>query len=294
MASNCEYYQQLISQMLDGDLLDAERDSLQVHLQTCPDCQALYAAFSDISEALQEDMVQPPETLTAGVMARIQADQAAPAAQDTANTIEALSPRGKRLVRRWPGYVAVACLAILIGTGLTASLRSRLSVASDTAAAMPETAMAIVTEATEEEAAQEAPAESSAGTAQAYSLTDGAAADDSTESSPARSYSMADEVSAEDVEENSSNSGSAHSILDPDQVPEGREADFEALLTDAGWPDGEPDVTWHSLYAAEYHGVIYEFLTDDQEQYLLWHDAAEGLYTHSRATVDDLWSIFGN
>jgi anti-sigma factor RsiW len=290
MSSNCEYYQQLISQMLDGDLLEPEQNALQSHLQTCPDCQALYAAFSDISDAMQADMVSPPEALTPGVMARIQADNDAPASQDPANTIEALSSRGKRVVRRWPSYVAAACLVVLIGAGLTSSLRSSVSTASDTAAAMPETAMAIVTEAEESETAQR-----SAGTAQTYNGADmEAAADDSITGSVAQSYSLAEEADMEAAEEGTLDSGPAHTILNPAQVPEGREADFEALLTDAGWPDGEPDETWHSLYAAEYHGVIYEFLTDDQEQYLLWHDAAEGLYTHSRATVDDLWNIFDN
>jgi hypothetical protein len=247
-------------------------------------------------------MVEPPETLTSGVMARIQADNAAPAPENTANTIEALSPRGKRVVRRWPSYVAAACLVVLIGAGLTTALRSTTNTANDTAEAMPETAMAAVADedstaqTTTEQTDEAAPAQRAAtGTTRFYGLSDEDGTEAATaDSGSAYSYSMAERAPAEDVEEDPMGNGSTHSILNPDQVPEGREADFEALLTDAGWPDGELDVTWHSLYAAEYHGVIYEFLTDDQQQYLLWHDAAEGLYTHSQATVDDLWSIFDN
>jgi hypothetical protein len=199
------------------------------------------------------------------------------------NTIESLSPRSRRIVRRWPTYAAAACLVILIGAGLTTSLRSRMSAANATGAATPETAMAVTTT-DDEYLSHEAAMEESAQVDTAQRAAAGTA----------QSYSMADSAPIEDAAENLPDSGSAHSILDPAQVPEGRESDFEALLTDAGWPNGEPDVTWHSLYAAEYRGVIYEFLTDDQEQYLVWHDAAEGLYTHSAAAVDDLWNIFGN
>jgi hypothetical protein len=277
MSSNCEYYQHLISQMLDQDLMDAETKALRAHIRTCRDCRALCAAFSSMTLSLRQDMAEPPEALSPGVMERIYTyeaqQQIAPEPEDI-HTIDALSPRSRTILRRWPTYVAAACLVILIGTGLLFSSRFRTGSASDTAA-MPETAMAramdeaeaaVVTEETWEEAAQEV-------------MEDDSAEDTGSGISAA---TTADQVA------------SSYTLQNPATVPAGREDDFQALLTDAGWPEGEPDISWHCLMAAEYHGVIYEFLTDDQEQYLLWHDAAEGLYTHSAASVADLWDIFDN
>jgi hypothetical protein len=269
--------------MLDQDLMDAETEALRAHIRICRDCRALCAAFSSMTLSLRQDMAEPPEALSQGVMERIYAyeaqQQIAPEPETPAtpnpNTLDALSPRSRTILRRWPTYVAAACLVILIGTGLLFSSRFRTGSASDTAA-MPETAMAramdeaeiaVVTEETWEEAAQE------------EVMEDGSAEDAGAGISSA---STADQVA------------SSYTLQNPATVPAGREDDFQALLTDAGWPEGEPDTSWHCLMAAEYHGVIYEFLTDDQEQYLLWHDAAEGLYTHSAASVADLWDIFDN
>jgi anti-sigma factor RsiW len=290
MSSNCEYYQYLISQMLDQDLMDAETQALREHIRTCRDCRALCAAFSSMTLSLRQDMAEPPKSLSQGVMERIytyEAQQQAAPEPETAptpnpNTIDALSPRGRTILRRWPTYVAAACLVVLVGTGLLFSSQFRAGSASDTAAAMPETAMAqamdeaetaVVTEGEWEEAAKEEPMEA------------GAAADTDAGISSA---STADQSARSDQAD------SIYTLQNPATVPAGREEDFQALLTDAGWPEGEPDTSWHCLMAAEYHGVIYEFLTDDQEQYLLWHDAAEGLYTHSAASVADLWDIFDN
>jgi anti-sigma factor RsiW len=283
MSSNCEYYQHLISQMLDQDLMDAETEALRAHIRTCRDCRALCAAFSSMTLSLRQDMTEPPEALSQGVMERIYTyeaqQQTAPEPEDVPtpnpNTIDALSPRGRAILRRWPTYVAAACLVILIGTGLLFSSRFHAGSTSQDAA-LPEAAMAqamdeaetaVITEAAEEEAVLEEVMEDGAA-----EVADAGISSDST----------ADQVA------------SSYTLQNPATVPAGREDDFQALLTDAGWPEGEPDTSWHCLMAAEYHGVIYEFLTDDQEQYLLWRDAAEGLYTHSAASVADLWDIFDN
>jgi hypothetical protein len=275
--------------MLDQDLMDAETEALRAHIRTCRDCRALCAAFSSMTLSLRQDMAEPPEELSQGVMERIYTYEAqqpttpepeAPSAPNP-NTIDALSSRSKTIVRRWPTYVAAACLVILIGTRLLFSPQLRAGSTSQDAA-MPETAMAqamdeaetaVVTEDTWEEATKE------------ESMEAGAAADTDAGISSA---------STADQSVRSDQADSIYTLQNPATVPAGRETDFEALLTDAGWPDGEPDTSWHCLMAAEYHGVIYEFLTDDQEQYLLWHDAAEGLYTHSAASVADLWDIFDN
>ena len=42
---NCEAMQALISRMLDEDLTAQEQRKLAEHLETCPDCRAVYRAF---------------------------------------------------------------------------------------------------------------------------------------------------------------------------------------------------------------------------------------------------------
>lgn len=50
--TECEYYQQLISQRLDGELTAAQEHELAEHLSRCADCRAVDAAFRALSEAL--------------------------------------------------------------------------------------------------------------------------------------------------------------------------------------------------------------------------------------------------
>ncbi len=67
----CEYYQELISRMLDEDLSRDERSALAEHLETCRECAAMYQAFSVLSDTLASDMEEPPEGFSDNVMAEI-------------------------------------------------------------------------------------------------------------------------------------------------------------------------------------------------------------------------------
>ena len=66
--SECREYQEKISAMLDGELADAEWDALMAHIGTCPECRALYNAFSAVSDAVREDTIPAPRNLHASVM----------------------------------------------------------------------------------------------------------------------------------------------------------------------------------------------------------------------------------
>ena len=68
---NCEYYRELISCMLDGELDEAQRSELEEHIAECAECAAVYKAFASVSEALDENMQEPPENLLDNVMQRI-------------------------------------------------------------------------------------------------------------------------------------------------------------------------------------------------------------------------------
>lgn len=68
---NCEYYRELISCMLDGELDEAQRSELEEHIAGCAECAAVYKAFASVSETLDENMQEPPEDLLDNVMQSI-------------------------------------------------------------------------------------------------------------------------------------------------------------------------------------------------------------------------------
>ena len=98
--NDCEFYQELISCMADGELSARDRIVLAPHLERCPDCAALYAAFQSISGAIAEDMEQPPQSLTPNVMAELR-------------RADIKAKNRKKL--RWKGPLATAaCLAVVV------------------------------------------------------------------------------------------------------------------------------------------------------------------------------------
>lgn len=98
--SSCEYYQEMISRMIDDELSEEEQAVLARHLDTCPACSALYAAFSGLSAAIADDLAEPPEELTGNIMAELRRAD-----------IQAKNRRKPR----WRGALAVAaCLALVI------------------------------------------------------------------------------------------------------------------------------------------------------------------------------------
>ena len=73
--SQCENYQELISRMVDGDLSAREEADLARHIETCPDCAALFQAFSALSHRIGEDLEESPFDLRDNVMAEIRREE---------------------------------------------------------------------------------------------------------------------------------------------------------------------------------------------------------------------------
>lgn len=99
---DCEKAQELISCLVDGELGEKEQSEVSEHIKICPECRAVYDAFSAVSEAFGE-LEDAPENLTDNVMRAIKA----PAKRKTP----------------WIKYLSLAaCLALVIfaGTKLTA------------------------------------------------------------------------------------------------------------------------------------------------------------------------------
>ena len=102
---NCAVMQEWISRMLDEELNAEEQAALAKHLETCPDCRALYEAFSAVSGALREDLEEPPESLRENVMAEIRREEI----------------RKKNRRPRWAVLTVAAAAALALGLGFLTS-----------------------------------------------------------------------------------------------------------------------------------------------------------------------------
>lgn len=72
--ANCEFYLELMSQSLDGELTQQAQQALEEHLSQCADCRFLYQQLCEIHDersAWEEQEV--PEGFAQGVMDRIRA-----------------------------------------------------------------------------------------------------------------------------------------------------------------------------------------------------------------------------
>ncbi|MBR1566424.1 MAG: zf-HC2 domain-containing protein [Oscillospiraceae bacterium] len=69
--NSCEYYQELISSLVDGEISQEENEALMLHLNSCSRCNAMYAVFHDLSDILSEDPEPLPEGLHENIMAGV-------------------------------------------------------------------------------------------------------------------------------------------------------------------------------------------------------------------------------
>lgn len=114
--SGCDYYQELISRMLDEDLTRDERAALAEHLGTCRECTAMYQAFSILSDNLSSDLEEPPEELTDNIMAEIRREEIVRRNRaENHRRGEQHKSGGLRLTRQMKSLIAAAaCVALLI------------------------------------------------------------------------------------------------------------------------------------------------------------------------------------
>ena len=108
--SECDKYQEMISQMLDGELPEPHKTELVKHLGCCPDCRRVYDAFSAISLSLGETAA--PEGFAGDVMAAVRT-------QGVHGSGRSKAP-GKSLAR----YLALAaCLVLAVLATVRLALR---------------------------------------------------------------------------------------------------------------------------------------------------------------------------
>lgn len=126
---SCKEYIELISECIDGEISDADRSELEIHLEFCPECKKVAEAFAAISGSFpREETV--PENFTAGTMAKIKA--------------EATRPTGfKKFISGYGKYtgLAAALVVVLLGARVFNGGAAK-ETAADTAAYMNSTGSA--------------------------------------------------------------------------------------------------------------------------------------------------------
>ena len=276
MSNRCDVFELLISRKLDNDLSEAEEAALRGHLSTCPDCRALAETLTAVTLSLRGDTAEPPEALASSVMERIDAYHTAPK---------------RRPFRPWAKVLIAASLALVIGAGGFAAWVGTGRMGSSADSAVMEEA---VEEIAMEAPAAEAPAAAMAEEAPAMPMPEpmedaGAGYSTTTAEEDGAWYGNggAEEAEPEQDTDILARLAALYTLDSPAFVPEGQEAFFESLLTDAGADPGD-ELTVFSY--VEYRGGIYEFSTDGH--LLVWRDTAEGFPTVSPAPIEAFLDIF--
>lgn len=102
---DCEYYREKISCLIDDELSPEEKAELEKHIADCPECRALYDAFTAVSAAVRDGMEEPPEHIAPAIMCSVRACA------------------GAKKRRVWVKYLsAAACLALVVLIGAKAGL----------------------------------------------------------------------------------------------------------------------------------------------------------------------------
>lgn len=154
--SQCENYQELISRMVDGDLSAREEADLARHIETCPDCAALFQAFSALSHQIGKDLEESPFDLRDNVMAEIHREE--------------IRRRNRIPTILRSVLSAAACVALIVGVYLGVSITQGKNLVTAAYEAAPAAAEENTAAAEEEvrampeaaPAAEEAPAEEAA------------------------------------------------------------------------------------------------------------------------------------
>lgn len=119
--NTCERYAELISGMIDGELSGEEQRSVLAHIEQCESCRRMYEAFSLVSSAIGDEMVEPPEELSEKVMASVRR--------------EAVKRKNTKRKQLWRVLTAAACVALVCAFVLPGRLLRADSAAPEAAVA---------------------------------------------------------------------------------------------------------------------------------------------------------------
>lgn len=68
--SECSRIQELISALVDGEVSESEKTEIEKHVEVCPECKAMLAAFTAVSESLSA-LEEVPEGIHEGIMREV-------------------------------------------------------------------------------------------------------------------------------------------------------------------------------------------------------------------------------
>ncbi len=280
----CEYYQELMSRLLDEDLTAEEQASLREHVSSCRRCRQMFAAFTGMTQVLREDQAEPPRDLAKGVMERIADEKAEPGRSGRRSP--ASPRRAARPLSPWIRVGAAACLVLLAAGAATAVIRGGRagSAAGESAEARSmdtmDMAEAAVPEAVPAEAEEQAADEPMMVSAQ--DAVEAPAEDAGTQDAAVLTPTPAPEpLPVYDAARN------RIGVIPPENT-----AAFAQLIIDAGWDKGgPPDVQWEYLLKVEYQHRTYAFATDPDSGALVWWEEPSTDVIRSPGTLADLHGL---
>ncbi|MGN1001691.1 MAG: zf-HC2 domain-containing protein [Oscillospiraceae bacterium] len=99
----CERIQELISLLLDGELSEAEEQTVREHIADCAECREMYEAFAAVSDAMRADAAPVPDGLHEKIMDGVRA---------------AGRKKPGRVIHLRRYVTAAACLVVILGAVL--------------------------------------------------------------------------------------------------------------------------------------------------------------------------------
>lgn len=115
MNKACEELQERLSAYLDGELSKDERQNLEGHLTTCPDCPRIVEDYSKIGVLVREEVDAKVATMDLrGLPEKVQRRISRAARQSDVQSIR-LKPRAQRFKVAWAVGLAVAITLIWLG-----------------------------------------------------------------------------------------------------------------------------------------------------------------------------------
>ena len=253
--SDEEYFEQLVSNSLDGTLTDSEREKLEEHLAECPTCAALKQDLEQMRAWFSEE-VETPEGLHEGIMQKLE--------QET--KLRVVQP--EKPVRRMPVFTMVAAAAVVVlvvlGGGLMPAFSTvdsagsaNTTAASDGAAAAADTAGQAVADAAEDAGLT---AGSEENTGAAVVTPEGGQA-----VQPRNSVPESDAVTPKDSTESSSEQAT------------GSSADAGATTNDEVWAELQPNTKGAAGGSAEQAGAKVNVALAEAQPSLTLPDSLRGV-----------------
>lgn len=99
---NCQQYQELISCLIDGELSAEEKALIESHIDSCPECRAMYEDFLALSGMMEDSLADAPDSRHNKIMAGVKYA----AAKKTKKPL---------IIRLRPYMAAAACLVVVVG-----------------------------------------------------------------------------------------------------------------------------------------------------------------------------------